>query len=270
MVPLEKGKFYGHLASLINMPGMSPGSEEIKLEHWKDKARKAAVWLPHGKLANSPGNPVWDTTSGRFGPYTGQMIVGDQTLSCLMRVIPEKVGGQDQGCAIPFAWGFASGIMRPCFLPDGSLLLGQTGRGWGATGGQQDSLQQVIWDGHTMPADILTVKASTTGFDIHFTRPIDSGVTPDAITGKIHARSWFYEDTPKYGTTEIDPRDHEVSGLEISPDRRVLHVSLTGFGKEGSWIDRVYDISVNETSVLFREGTPWTKMQAYYTVRAIQ
>ena len=48
-----------------------------------------------------------------------------------------------KSCVVPFARFFASGVMRPVFLPDGSLLIGQTGRGWGAWGGQQASLQRL-------------------------------------------------------------------------------------------------------------------------------
>lgn len=269
IVPLEKGEFYGHMAPLVDLPGMMPGSEELKPEHWKDKARKGAIWLPHGKLANSPGNLVWDLTNGRFGPYAGHMIVGDQTQSSLMRVVVEQVNGQDQGCAIPFAWGFSSGVMRPCFLHDGSLLLGQTGRGWGATGGQLDSVQQVVWDGKTMPADILMVKISDKGFDLHFTRPIEPGVTPDAILARLGVRSWFYLDTPKYGSPEHDPRDHPMSGVVLSLDRRVAHVSLEGFGGDNSWVDRVYDITLDDAAVLFAEGAPWNKLEAYYTIRSM-
>jgi hypothetical protein len=269
IVPLEKGEFYGHMASLVDLPGMRPGSEELNFERWKDKRRKGAVWLPHGKLANSPGNPVWDLTDGRFGPYAGHMFVGDQTQSSLMRVVTGQEEGQDQGCAIPFAWGFSSGVMRPCFLPDGSLLLGQTGRGWGATGGGIDSLQQLVWDGSTIPADILMVNVSVKGFDIHFTRPVDNGIAPEGLAGKIGVRSWFYEDTPEYGSPEHDPQDHQVSEVVISPDRRVLHVSLAGFGKHGPWLDRVHHIVLNEASGLFAEGAPWSKLEAYYTIRAI-
>jgi hypothetical protein len=269
IVPLEKGRFYGHMAPLVDLPGMTPASEELKPEHWQDKTRKGAIWLPHSKLANSPGNLAWDLTNGRFGPYAGQMIVGDQTQSNLMRVVPERVNGQDQGCAIPFAWGFSSGVMRPCFLNDGSLLLGQTGRGWGATGGQLDSLQQVVWDGKSLPADILTVKVSPKGFDLHFTQPLEQSASPSDILAKLGVRSWFYLDTPKYGSPEHDPRDHRVSGVEISNDRRVLSVSLDGFGKDGAWTDRVYDITLNDAPGLFTSGAPWSRMEAYYTVRAI-
>ena len=43
---------------------------------------------------------------------------------------------QEQGSVMPFFEGLESGVMRPLLLPDGSLLLGQTGRGWQAKGGR--------------------------------------------------------------------------------------------------------------------------------------
>lgn len=72
-----------------------------------------------------------------------------KTLSQVMRVNTEFVDGQDQGSVTPFARGLASGVMRPVFLPDGSLLLGQTGRGWGARGGSAATLQRIVHDGKT-------------------------------------------------------------------------------------------------------------------------
>ena len=114
---------------------MTPESPEIQYPLWKEKLRKGAVWLPHGKLSNSPGNPAWDTTGGKFGVHQGQVFIGDQTLSTMFRIVTEKVNGEDQGCVVPFARGMSSGVMRPVFLPDGSLLVGQTGRGWASTGG---------------------------------------------------------------------------------------------------------------------------------------
>ena len=82
------------------------------------------------------------------------MLIGDQTQSNLLRVSLQKVGDVEQGSVMPFFEGLESGVMRPLFLPDGSLLLGQTGRGWQAKGGKVASLQHVRWDGKTMaPAD---------------------------------------------------------------------------------------------------------------------
>ena len=114
VVPLEQGKFYGHLSGLLDLSEkrMRPDSPELKFDLWRDKIRKAAVWLPHGKFANSPGNPVWDLTNGKFGPFGRQMFIGDQTLSTLLRVSIETVDGMEQGSVVPFSFGLASGVMR--------------------------------------------------------------------------------------------------------------------------------------------------------------
>ena len=112
VVPLEQDKFYGHLSGLVSLPGKkNPDSPELKFDLWKGKIRKGAVWLPHGKIANAPGHPVWDTTGGKFGVFEGQMFMGDQTMSNLFRVVPERVKGIDQGSVTPFARFFASGVM---------------------------------------------------------------------------------------------------------------------------------------------------------------
>ena len=269
VVPLEQGKFYGHISGLVSLPGMNPDSEELKFEHWTDKIRKGAVWLPHGKLANSPGNPAWDVTGGKFGAYKGQMFIGDQTLSTLLRVVTEKVDGADEGCVIAFGRGLSSGVMRPCFLPDGSLLVGQTGRGWNSTGGRQDALQQIVWDGKTVAADILKVTAAKKGFTIHLTTPVAKGVTEADLAKAFSVTSWFYTNTSKYGSPEHDRREEVVAKAVLSADRSSIGIELGGFGEGDKWLARIYDIVIPESGALFGEGPAWKSLEAYYTLRAI-
>ena len=270
LVPLEKGKFYGHLSSLVDLPGKKkPDSAELKFDLWKDKRRIGAVWLPHGRLANSPGNPVWDTTGGKFGVYQKQLFIGDQTLSTLLRVVTEQTNGIDQGCVIPFAHGLASGVMRPCFLPDGSLLLGQTGRGWVSAGGSQDRLQRVIYDGKTVAADFLRINAATTGFVIQFTQPIASTVKDGDLAGALKISSYFYADTGNYGSPEHNRRDDVVAGVKLSSDRKSASIELTDFGIGDQWLNRIYQIRIEDTKTLFDEAPVWKKLEGYYTLRAI-
>ncbi len=60
-----------------------------------------AVWLPHGVLgiSNSEILPIPENT---FGPFAGQILVGDQGQSKIMRVVMEKVKGEYQGVAFDF------------------------------------------------------------------------------------------------------------------------------------------------------------------------
>ena len=273
VVPLEKGEFYGHLSGLITLPGMKPNSPQLKFDNWKDKIRKGAVWLPHGRMANSPGHPAWEMTGGKFGPFGGQMFIGDQTLSLLLRVITEKVKGTDgnyvdQGCVIPFARGLASGVMRPCFLHDGSVLLGQTGRGWGARGGSQAALQRIRWDGKTIPADIHRISAASKGLTVHFTQPIASLVTDADVAGRVKVESWFYTNNSRYGSPTHEKRTDAIASVKISSDRRSALIELARFG-QGKWVDRLYHVQIRDTKQTFDDAPVWDRLEGYFTLRAI-
>jgi hypothetical protein len=72
---------------------------------------------------------VYDS-SGKFGPFKGQMIVAEQTFSLLQRVYLEKVNGVWQGAAFHFISGFGSGNIATLMIPDGVLYTGGSDRGW--------------------------------------------------------------------------------------------------------------------------------------------
>ena len=199
------------------------------------------------------------------------MFIGDQTLSQIMRVTTEQVDGQDQGAVMPFAKGLASGVMRPVFLPDGSLLLGQTGRGWGARGGSQAALQQIIYDGQTLAADISEIVSTASGFEIRFTRPLAKEFPASDLRKQLKVESWFYTNLPDYGSPRHDLRQEVVAELEISPDRSSVRVVLDGFGKEkgDKWLDRLYHLKIEKTESMFGEAPAWKMLEGFYTLRAI-
>lgn len=269
VVALEQGEFYGHMSGLVSLPGMKTDSEELNYDLWKDKLRKGAVWLPHGIVANSPGSPSWDLTGGKFGPFAGQMFMGDQTLSQLFRIVTEKVDGQDQGAVLPFASGLSSGIMRLAFLPDGSLLVGQTGRGWGARGGSPSGLQRITYDAKSSPADIHSITAIPTGFEMHFTRLIADGVTAEVVGNALKSQSWYYTNLAEYGSPQHDKRVETVAVEKISDDRNSVRISLSGFGDGEKWVDRVYHLKIENAPSLFGDESVRKVLEGYYTLRAI-
>jgi hypothetical protein len=268
MFVLQKDKFYGHPAGLVDLPGMTPDSPEIKYDAVADKREKAAVLFPHNKVANSPGNPAW-VTQPKFGPFNGQMLIGDQTQSNLLRVVTENVNGQDQGSVMPFFEGLESGVMRPVFLDDGSLLLGQTGRGWQAKGGKVASLQHVRWDGKTVAPAVVAVHATTTGFKVELTQPLGGGVSASILKSAVDVESWTYRDAPDYGSPELDTRRETLAGLQVSPDRKTLYIEVAN--REQNKVHprqtaRVYHLKV-ASGTLFDANAP-KEMHAYYTLYA--
>lgn len=223
---LKKDAFYGHPSGLVDLPGMTPDSPEIQWEKVSNKRERAVVLFPHNIVANSPGHPVWDETNGRFGQFGGQIFIGDQTQSNLLRVTTEIVNGIEQGVVIPFADGFESGVMRPVFLPDGSLLLGQTGRGWQAKGGHVASLQRVVWDGKTPSQNIYNVRATAKGFAITLTQSLAASVDEASLAEALAIRSWVYRDAPDYGSPTLGERDEVVREIKLSEDRKTIWVAL--------------------------------------------
>jgi mono/diheme cytochrome c family protein len=265
---LKKDRFYGHPAGLVDLPGMTPDSPEIKYDAVADRREKAAVLFPHNKVANSPGNPAW-IPPRKFGPFMGQMIIGDQTQSNLLRVITEKVGGQEQGSVMPFFEGLESGVMRPVFLPDGSLLLGQTGRGWQAKGGKIASLQHVSWDGKTVAPAIASVKATANGFQIELTQPVGHGVSPEILRSALTLESWTYRDAPDYGSPELDTRAEGTTDITVSKDRKSIAVKLANLeipNVHPRQTARVYHVKV-ASGTLFDANAP-KELHAYYTLYA--
>ncbi|MDQ2078208.1 family 16 glycoside hydrolase [Marinimicrobium sp. ABcell2] len=265
---LEESKFYGHPSGLVDLPGMNPDSPEIAWERVADTREKEVILLPQNRLANSPGHPIWDTTEGKFGPFTGQMFIGDQTRSNLLRMDTEVVNGLEQGVIIPFAEGMASGAMRPVFLPDGSLLLGQTGRGWQARGGHVASLQRLYWDGETVEPTIDTVKATADGFEVHLTHPIAETIEADALAGLFALESWTYRDAPDYGSEELGRRSEDVVSAHLSDDRKVISVALATTevpDVHPQQVGRLYRISLAAGAGLFAQEAPDT-LSAYYSL----
>jgi cytochrome c2 len=264
---LKKDRFYGHPAGLVDLPGMTPDSPEIQYDKVADRREVATVLFPHNRVANSPGNPAWIETK-RFGPFAGQMLIGDQTQSNLLRVSLEKVGGVEQGSVMPFFEGLESGVMRPLFLPDGSLLLGQTGRGWQAKGGKVASLQHVRWDGKTVAPGIVAMHATPHGFRLDLTQPLSAGVSPELLKTALTAESWTYRDAPDYGSPELDLHAEELAGIAISADRRSIdfRIASTAIAQvHPRQTPRVFHAKL-AAQTLFDANAP-AELNAYYTLQ---
>lgn len=264
---LEKDHYYGHPSSLVDLPGVTPEIAEKTRDSMLDKRTDGVILLPHNRVANSPGHPAWDTTKGKFGPYTGQMLMGDQTQSNLLRIAVQTVDGKEQGSAMNFIDGLESGVMRPLFLKDGSLLLGQTGRGWQAKGGHVASLQRIVWDGKTISPAITQMLATPTGFAIEFTQPIDNQFTVDELKSLLTLESWVYRDAPDYGSDELGMQKDAIKTIALSDDRKTIRIDLASLEQakiHPQQTARVYHTQL-KTKTLFNKNAP-EKMDAYYTL----
>ena len=224
---LEKGDFHGHPAALRwdqDFPySQDPKSSPIDL---LEKMRKPpAVHFPHGELANSPGSPVWDTTGGKFGPFAGQMFIGDIVHPRIMRVALEKVNGQYQGACFSFyhAEGLKAGICRLAFSSEGELIIGRAGEGNWARGKPDSGLQKIAYSG-TTPFEIHRIELQNDGFLFHFTQPVNQVIKLDPKNFGV--QSYHYPYGPNYGYPKTDIQKIVPTRVEQSLDGSTIRVMI--------------------------------------------
>ncbi len=213
---VREGNFYGHPASLPARPDFS--KEKVLSLSAKDfeKIRTPpAVWLIRESIANSPGSPIWDTTGGKFGPFEGQMFIGDQRQSNYFRSGVEKVNGEYQGWCVDFLRGLDSGPVKMSFDGQGRLWSAQVGRGWFSKGGKRTAIQYVEWDGKTIPFAIHSASLTKTGFEVKFTQRIGRKSIPKVT-------SWSYPYYSTYGSPPVDPKVLKASNYQLSKDRKTV------------------------------------------------
>lgn len=220
---LKAGKFYGHPVSLIDVDGFDKEKvANLSIEQLTTMSEKPIVWIPHIEVANSPGNPEWDTTSGKFGPFKDQIFVADQTQSNIFRVLLDKVNGEYQGAVINFMNRFQSGNIRLNFDNAGQLWVGQTADGWGSQGGKPFGLQKVVWDG-TNPFELLDIKLTTKGFKLTFTEALDPNAV---IKDSFSAQQWHYHYSGNYGSPKMELAPLDIKQVSLSKDKKSIYIEL--------------------------------------------
>ena len=213
---VREGNFYGHPASLPARPDFSKDKVlSLSAKDFEKIRTPPAVWLIRETIANSPGSPIWDTTEGKFGPFEGQMFIGDQRQSNYFRSGVEKVSGEYQGWCVDFLRGLDSGPVKMSFDGKGRLWSAQVGRGWFSKGGKRTAIQYVEWDGKTTPFAIHSASLTKTGFEVKFTQRIGRKTTPK-IT------SWSYHYYSTYGSPPIDPKELKIKNYQLSKDRKTV------------------------------------------------
>jgi len=251
---VEKDAFYGHPDGLKWHPELK--DKKLTVEQLAQLRRAPSVYLPRGTLGTSPGQPVWDVTGGKFGPFRGQVFMGDVS-SLIVRIDLEQVAGAYQGAVFPFlrGKGLRLGGMHNAFGPDGALYLGQTVRGWMSSEGNE-GIQRVAWTGET-PVDILTLRLSARGFVLTFTESMNEAA---GDTRNFQIRRFQYNYHPLDGSLRTNEADVPVTHASLAPDGRSVEIDLLevqpGF---------VYELNVAKT-MASRAAQPLLNSTAFYTL----
>lgn len=256
-----KGRFYGHPSSLMEHPDYAGKIlnriTEAEFDHLR---QRPALYLPHGELSSSPGEPVFDETGGKFGPFGDQVFIGDQTKSNVMRASLERVGGEYQGVVFDFADPLQCGVIRSRFASDGSLWIGQTGRGWRSVGEKTFGVQRIRWDGRTIPMEMHSVSLTKTGFRIHFTKAVNREAA--ATPANYAIKHWGYIYQAEYGSPKVGMAELNPTSVKVLADNKSVELELP-LAK-----GRVYQLTLS--NIAGEDGMPMTNPTGYYTLNRLR
>jgi azurin len=268
---VERGDFVGNPAGLkwTDLPGsplqLKPedipdtGQPLFEVAQSVPALKPPAVWFPHTIMGISTSDILADDTDGTFGPFEGQLFVGDQGHSKIMRVALEQVDGIYQGAVFPFREGFDSGVLRMIWGKDGSMIVGQTSRGWSATGRAPFALQRLVWTGR-VPFEVEKIQARPDGFELTFTGPVDPAAAGDPAAYQVTGFTYQYHST--YGSPIINDQDAPVRGVVVADDGRSARLVVDGL-REG------YIHEIKLPGVRSEGGSPLLHDVAYYTLNRL-
>jgi glucose/arabinose dehydrogenase len=203
---VEKGKFYGHPASLPWEKGyQGPAPLDIPIAELEKRRTPTAVWFPQGSMANSPTQPLLIPEG--FGPFAGQLLVGEMNRARIVRVMLEKVNGVVQGACTPFLddSGLARGVNRLAFGPDQTLWTGHTHLSW--AGGE--GMSRITWNPKGRFQDVQDISLQPQGFELEFLQP----VSPEELK-QVTLRRYTFAYHAAYGSPEKEKAD---VAFEIEP-----------------------------------------------------
>lgn len=185
----------------------------------------AAVWLPYNKMGRSGTDIQVIDQQGKFGPFDGQLLVGEFTNAAVSRVFLEKVKGEYQGACFPFLSAFPAAVVRLAFAPDGSLFVGMTNRGWSSLGNRSYGLVRVRQKGE-VPFSIREMRAKADGFELVFTEPVDAKTAGEVTSYAMESFTYLYSGA--YGSEEIEKQRCEVTAAEVSEDGLRVRLRVKG------------------------------------------
>jgi glucose/arabinose dehydrogenase len=269
LIHVQPGRFYGHADSIpdtrrpespVKDPGVLPsGLTVVEAAARIPGFALPAVWFPYVKMGQSTTGIICNQTAGAFGPFERQLFIGDFTLAQVNRVFLEKVDGEYQGACFPFLDQMQSAVLQMAFLKDGSMIVGESNRGWNSLGSRSFGLERIRWTGH-VPFELQTMEATSDGFRLTFTEPVaaPSSLTPSQF--KLSSYTYLYQQA--YGSPETATQDVAVDRLKVSADGRV--VTLTCSGLRAGFVHQLVLGPLQSAS-----GQSLRYDRAYYTLNRI-
>lgn len=223
------------------------------------EVKPPSVWFPHTLMGISTSDVLLIDDDESVGPFKGQLLIGDQGHSKIMRVFQEKVNGVYQGACFPFREGFSSGVLRMAWGPDKSIYVGMTNRGWASTGKSPYGLQRLVWNKKN-PFEIKAVKAQEDGFLLEFTQEVDRRTAANPDSYQVSDFTYLYHHI--YGSPATNVQTRTIYKVEVAQDGLSARLFVEGL-REG------YVNEIRVPGLRNRSGQALLHDFCYYTLNQI-
>lgn len=266
---VSQASFHGHPASfewykyapeLGDIPKQpKSGSRLIQEKQHVEQLVPYAVVFPYMRMGRSITAFRVNQTEGKFGPFEGQLFMGDYTQSVVMRASTERINGVWQGACYPFREGLSTGILHVEFTAEGHLICGGTNRGWPVRGMKSYALERIEWNGK-MPFEINRVTITEDGFRLTFTKPVLNQTAMLADSYRVVAFTHPYH--AGYGGPEIEKHDANVQSVEVADNGMSVRLKIPKLQK-----GYVYELDIKKLRSVENELP--LHSNAFYTVNEI-
>ncbi len=214
---MKPGGFYGHVFTAHTATPHTNGYDG------------PLFWIPKN-IDNSSGGQFW-VTSGKWGPFQGDLLHTSYGMSALFKCFYETVDGQEQGGLVRFPLKFDSGVMRGRFSPRDGQLYTCGLVVWQSNGAKQGAFHRVRYTGKTVDM-VRDLRVKADGVELTFTRPLDPASVADLQNYGVDR--WNYDWAEHYGSPEFSVKNPkqkghdrvEVRSAKLSADGKTLSLGL--------------------------------------------
>jgi mono/diheme cytochrome c family protein len=227
---LVDGRRYGFINKLEAKPGFNPPVESpaIELQHPWTRSVNGLCFLYTPEKVRAERKAA-GLAEDLFGPFEGHLLGCEFNYRSLFRMTLHEVDGEYQGAAFPFNEFPAAG--QPTFegptvcevAPDGDLYVGNLqDSGWG--GGRNTGSLVKLRPNDKLPAGIADIVATTEGFEIRFTQPVDrkAAAKREAYRVEMFRRI----STPQYGGDDVDRQGVKIEKVTVADDGRSVRLTV--------------------------------------------
>ncbi len=267
-------RFYGHRQTPVDTDALG----SVVARHPPNFAESMPydppiAWLPHISVRSSPSQPVQLPA----GEFAGDWLIGDVNNRGLVRVFLDRVGAENEsagsvsggegdadainGAVFWFSKGMqGAAVNRMVRDHSGGILIGTiTTIAGNWPGGQTQPLFRLSPKSPATAFDIATVRSVGDGLEIGFTQPVAlDSLQPSRVTLK----QWRYVRQAEYGQGRQGDETLHASALEVSCDRRRVHVKVPGLATD-------HVVYIRFPALTSAAGRELWNNEAWFTLNAI-